>query len=108
MEESTNRKIRAKITMDVLKSVRHSLKNEFTLKEIAEEAEISISCARSLSVDVEMGKTDEEIINIKKVTSIIDIDPDHTTRSIKEKLAANNKIVSISTISRIIQENASL
>ncbi|KAF0985624.1 hypothetical protein HZS_3776 [Henneguya salminicola] len=78
--------------MDVRKSVRRSLKKVFTLKEIAEEAEISISCARSLSVDIEIGKTDEEIINIKKgrhlkdnadlkssMRSIIDIYPDNTT-----------------------------
>ncbi|KAF0985496.1 hypothetical protein HZS_1619, partial [Henneguya salminicola] len=63
-----------------------------------------------------MGKTDEEIINIKKgrhlkdyadlessIRSIIDIDPDNTKRSIKEKLAANKKIASIYTISRMLK-----
>lgn len=116
MEEPTNRKSRSKISLEVLKSVRKSIKKEFTLKNIAEEAEISMTCARNLYVNINSGKTDEEILNVKKgrhckdnselknkIRTFIDQEPDNTTRSIKEKLAAENNRTSIATISRILK-----
>lgn len=66
MSAASVRKERSVITKETLKRIRKSLNKESKLKEIAQENDISISCARSLSEKISNGLSDEEILNLKK------------------------------------------
>lgn len=104
------------MTKEIIKSVRKALNKEKTTNEIADELEISISCARKVCEKISIGLTDEEISGSKKgrpvatkhnvkseVRKLIERDPCHTTRSIKEDLSQNGISISASTISRYLK-----
>ena len=66
MTEQPERKLRKAVTKETVKSIRKSLLKELKLKEIAEEAEFSISCARSVCAKISAGISDEDIVGSKK------------------------------------------
>ena len=66
MFEEKIRKTRTIITKETARRIRKSLEKEMKLKDIAEELEISISSARSISVKIAEDLSDEEIISVKK------------------------------------------
>jgi hypothetical protein len=89
---------------------------EFTVKQCAEEAEISYSCAFNIINKILAGKSDEEILNVKKgrrrlenyelqstIRNILNVDAALTLESLKEKLSEASVIASTSTISRSIK-----
>jgi len=93
------------------------LQKEIKLKEIVEEVEISISCARALCEKISKGMSAEEILNIKKgrpsnlnedlkseIRNILDVDPSNTLKSLANNLNNKNINAAPSTISKYLKK----
>jgi transposase len=116
MTQELHRKKRKTVTKEIIKSVRKSMCKEFTLKNIAEEAEISYFCAYKLVEKIQNGMNDEEILNTKKgrpstvnviltskVRNLLAQNPASTLKMLKESLQNENCMTSKATISRAIK-----
>jgi len=112
-----SRKSRKTVTKEIIRLVRRLLEREMSLVQIADEVEISISCARSLCEKISCGSSDEEILQPKKgrpilpddeikskIRVIIDRDPSHTLQSIREELMTKGTVISTPTISRYLKK----
>ena len=88
-----------------------------TLKQIAEECEVSISCARAICTKIQMGISDEDIVAVKKgrksspnenlkckIRTLIHRDPSHTLRSINEELNLRNISAAPPTIAKYLKQ----
>lgn len=116
MAQNITRKRRTTVTAEILKIIRKSLIKELSIYKIAEEAEISYSCAQNLINYISSGISNEKILSVSKrrkkksnnnlilnIKSILMVDPAATLLTLKEQLELRNIFVAKSTISRAIK-----
>jgi transposase len=116
MSVERTRKTRKTVTRETIKNVINYISKEFTLRQIAEEEDISLGCAKSLVDKITAGKTVDEILSAKKGrptknfrdqsllhSEIIDEDKMQTQISMQENLRRRDIYLSQPTISRVIK-----
>jgi hypothetical protein len=116
MPEETSRKQRTVLTKETVKNIRRSFQKELTLKNIAVECDVSISCARTTCTKIQMGLSDEDIVSVKKgrksapnedlkseIRILVNRDPSHTLNSIRNDLIARNIRAAPPTIAKYLK-----